>query len=51
MSGKTIHKIFNQIMTNTNLTIQQCDELIDAFTETEIKDLLKEMCRVWVHVK
>jgi len=51
MSGKQIYKIFNQIMTNTNLTLQQCDDMINAFTETEVKDLLKEMCRNWVHVK
>jgi len=51
MLGKQMCKIFNQIMTKTNLTLQQCDELIDTFTETEVKDLLKEMCRGWVHVK
>ena len=51
MSGKQTYKIFNTIMTNTNLTLSQCDELIDTFTEHEIKDMLKEMCKNWVHVK
>jgi hypothetical protein len=51
MSGKQITKIFSQIMTNANLTLSQCDNLIDAFTEQEVKNILKEMCRNWVHVK
>jgi len=50
VGNKEVVKQLNNMMTNFQYSIQECDNFIDSLTEIEIKDMLKEMCRCWEHM-